>query len=160
MKLSRVRQIIREELEVVLTNEEAGELFGEEVQRKLEEGEAAEEQGGFFSDSAEEEAAEGEQTMPGAIESLEESEAATDAMVNCLERIINPEGDNDIFSTLSAQTIEELETIYDILISGRIQLEAEESKLPRVAPKDIERLRRAHTADYKRHQAARKKMSK
>ena len=39
MKLtkSQLRQIIKEELEVVLTNEEAGEMFGEEVQKELEE---------------------------------------------------------------------------------------------------------------------------
>mgnify|MGYP001156925477 FL=1 len=38
MKLTRaqLKQIIREELEVVLTNEEAGELFGPEVQEELE----------------------------------------------------------------------------------------------------------------------------
>jgi hypothetical protein len=84
--------------------------------------------------------------MPGAIESLEESEAATDAMVNCLERIINPEGDNDIFSTLSAQTIEELETIYDILISGRLQLEEddpeEEERPKQVTRQSIAALKR------------------
>jgi len=39
MKLtkSQLRQIIKEELEVVLTNEEAGEMFGEEVQKQLDE---------------------------------------------------------------------------------------------------------------------------
>ncbi len=76
MKLSNLIRLIAEELEVVLTNEEAGELFGEDVQRQLEEDEAAEEQGGFFSDSAEEEAAEGEQAMPDAIASLAEDKEA------------------------------------------------------------------------------------
>ena len=33
----QLRQIIKEELEVVLTNEEAGELFGEGVEAQLEE---------------------------------------------------------------------------------------------------------------------------
>ena len=33
----QLRQIIKEELEVVLTNEEAGELFGEGVEAELEE---------------------------------------------------------------------------------------------------------------------------
>jgi len=39
MKLtkSQLKKIIKEELEVILTNEEAGEMFGEEVQRQLEE---------------------------------------------------------------------------------------------------------------------------
>ena len=36
---SKLRQIIKEELEVILTNEEAGEFFGEEVQKQLEEAE-------------------------------------------------------------------------------------------------------------------------
>jgi hypothetical protein len=36
---SQLRQIIKEELEVILTNEEAGEFFGEEVQKQLEEAE-------------------------------------------------------------------------------------------------------------------------
>ena len=39
MKLTkdRLKQIIKEELEVVLTNEEAGEIFGEEVKEQLDE---------------------------------------------------------------------------------------------------------------------------
>ena len=59
MKLSQLKQIIKEELEVILTNEEAGEFFGEDVQRKLEEDETKlDEGGGFFEDSAQEEEAE------------------------------------------------------------------------------------------------------
>ena len=38
----RLKQIIREEMEVTLTNEEAGELFGEEVQQQLTEDEVNE----------------------------------------------------------------------------------------------------------------------
>ena len=34
---SQLKQIIKEELEVVLTNEEAGELFGEEIEELLNE---------------------------------------------------------------------------------------------------------------------------
>ncbi len=47
MKLTneQLKQIIREELEVVLTNEEAGEIFGGAVQRQLEEDEASVEEG-------------------------------------------------------------------------------------------------------------------
>jgi len=39
MKITKtqLKQIIKEELEVTLTNEEAGEMFGEEVQTQLEE---------------------------------------------------------------------------------------------------------------------------
>jgi phosphoribosylaminoimidazole-succinocarboxamide synthase len=43
MRLTKetLKRIIKEELEVVLTNEEAGEIFGEEVQAQLEADEAA-----------------------------------------------------------------------------------------------------------------------
>ena len=37
---SQLKQIIKEELEVTLTNEEAGEMFGEEVEAQLNEMEA------------------------------------------------------------------------------------------------------------------------
>ena len=39
MKITKnqLKQIIKEELEVILTNEEAGELFGEELEQKLDE---------------------------------------------------------------------------------------------------------------------------
>ena len=39
MKITKekLKQLIKEELEVTLTNEEAGEVFGEEVQQELEE---------------------------------------------------------------------------------------------------------------------------
>ena len=37
MTKARLKQIIREELQVVLTNEEAGEMFGDEVQQQLDE---------------------------------------------------------------------------------------------------------------------------
>ena len=41
---SQLRQIIKEELEVILTNEEAGELFGEGVEAQLEEQELNEDE--------------------------------------------------------------------------------------------------------------------
>ena len=46
MKITRaeLKQLIKEELEVTLTNEEAGELFGYEVQEELEQQETIEEQ--------------------------------------------------------------------------------------------------------------------
>ena len=47
MRLTKeaLKQIIKEELEVVLTNEEAGEIFGEEVQAQLEADEAGVDEG-------------------------------------------------------------------------------------------------------------------
>ena len=45
MNLSQLKQIIKEELEVVLTNEEAGEIFGEDVQAQLEADEAGVDEG-------------------------------------------------------------------------------------------------------------------
>jgi hydroxypyruvate isomerase len=39
-KISVLKKLIKEELEVILTNEEAGELFGEEVEAQLNEMEA------------------------------------------------------------------------------------------------------------------------
>ena len=45
MKLSELKKIIKEELEVVLTNEEAGEFFGEDVQAQLEADEAGVDEG-------------------------------------------------------------------------------------------------------------------
>jgi hypothetical protein len=35
---AKLKRIIKEELEVILTNEEAGELFGEEIEKLLDEG--------------------------------------------------------------------------------------------------------------------------
>jgi hypothetical protein len=49
--MSQLKKLIKEELEVILTNEEVGEFFGEDVQRQIEEA-------GFFPDSAKEEEAE------------------------------------------------------------------------------------------------------
>jgi hypothetical protein len=51
MNMSQLKKLIKEELEVILTNEEVGEFFGEDVQRQIEEA-------GFFPDSAKEEEAE------------------------------------------------------------------------------------------------------
>ena len=46
MKITKtqLKQLIKEELEVTLTNEEAGELFGEELEQKLDEMDAESEQ--------------------------------------------------------------------------------------------------------------------
>ena len=51
MKMSQLKKLIKEELEVILTNEEVGEFFGEDVQRQIEEA-------GFFPDSDKEQEAE------------------------------------------------------------------------------------------------------
>ena len=259
MKLSELKKIIKEELEVVLTNEEAGEFFGEDVQAQLEADEAGVdegkhkgegtmarsqlartgeianmlekmigddtnlpewveskitkaqdylssvlnymrgedlvdagdaaremkataavvnrgplEEGGFFQDATAEESAEAAELaaqQPGeeggdvykiATESQGEREAE---MIEKLEDAI--ENARELVASLpkdqreeAAEVLNRLETRYDHIMSGRVQNEEEEKKLPRVAPKDIDRLRRTHTADYKRHQAARKKMSK
>ena len=45
MNMSQLKKLIKEELEVVLTNEEAGEIFGEEVQAQLEADEAGVDEG-------------------------------------------------------------------------------------------------------------------
>jgi hypothetical protein len=73
MKLSNLIQLITEELEVVLTNEEVGEMFGEDVQRELEES-------GFFPDSAQEEEAEAaELSAEKGDEDVQPMEEAMDA---------------------------------------------------------------------------------
>jgi len=143
-----------------LTKSRVKEIINEEVES-------------FFEGSApcpsplacpgETEEAEAMTQMAQGMSTLQEDDAFTDQMADCLDRIVNPENEDDIFATLSARTVEELETLYDMIMSGRIQLEEDEqetAKLPRVSPKDIDRLRRTHTADYKRHQAARKNMKK
>ena len=60
MKLTKlkIRQIIKEELEVILTNEEVGDLFGVNVQRKLEEIVPG---GGMMANPTETESAEAEE---------------------------------------------------------------------------------------------------
>tara|TARA_R100000664_G_C2706654_1_gene104980 strand:+ start:102 stop:539 length:438 start_codon:yes stop_codon:yes gene_type:complete len=143
-----------------LTKSRVKEIINEEVES-------------FFEGSApcpsplacpgETEEAEAMTQMAQGMSTLQEDDAFTDQMADCLDRIVNPKNEDDIFATLSARTVEELETIYDMIMRGRIQLEEDEqetAKLPRVSPKDIDRLRRTHTADYKRHQAARKNMKK
>jgi hypothetical protein len=187
MNLSQLKKLIKEELEVILTNEEVGDFFGEDVQRQIEEA-------GFFPDSAEEEEAEaadlsaqaGSVNVEPMEEDLDESNAADasdeltgrvpDAGAQMLEQsiedLLDPE--SEFYEGLSGEELERampspivrnvLETLYNFIMGGRMNEAADsdekKEKLPRVAPKDIDRLRRTHTGDYKRHQAARKKMSK
>ena len=134
--MSRIRQIIKEELEVILTNQEVGDLFGKAVQAKLEEAwpagaerdEAAEEEGEAESAAAlagGDKANYAASAAPPTLEEIAESDL-TDTMASCLERILNPEGEDDVFATLDAHTVGQLETLYDIIISGRVQLEGED----------------------------------
>jgi len=133
MKLSKIRQIIKEELEVVLTNEEVGDFFGEDVQAKLEEG------GGFFDDSAQEEEAEAAEiaaATSGApfkdeTEDLGESNAADAAdeltgripdaeltqIIQSLEELLN---DPELSQALSDDQRIELETIHNFILKGRM----------------------------------------
>jgi len=66
--------------------------------------------------------------MAQGMSTLQEDDALTDEMADCLERIINPENEDDIFATLSDRTVEELETLYDMIMSGRVQLEEDEPR--------------------------------
>ena len=95
--------------------------------------------------------------MPDSADEAEKIARLEDAIKNARELVDNlPEDQREE----AEDVLNRLETRYDHIMSGRVQNEEEEKKLPRVAPKDIDRLRRTHTADYKRHQAARKRMSK
>tara|TARA_R100000808_G_C2083825_1_gene106725 strand:- start:145 stop:669 length:525 start_codon:yes stop_codon:yes gene_type:complete len=174
MKLSRIRQIIKEELEV--------------VQSTLKEG------GGFFDDSTQEEEAEAAEISAATsgepfkdvTEDLGESNAADAAdeltgrvpdagaqmLQQSIEDLLDPE--SEFYEGLSGEELERampspivrnvLETLYNFIMGGRMDEAADsdekKEKLPRVTSKDIDRLRRTHTGDYKRHQSARKKMSK
>ena len=133
MKLSKIRQIIKEELEVILTNEEVGDFFGEDVQAKLEEG------GGFFEDSAEEE--EGEAAEIAAATSgepykdvsggLGESNAADAAdeltgripdaqLTQVIQSIEDLLHDPELSQGLSDEQRNELETILNFILKGRM----------------------------------------
>ena len=245
MKLSQLKKLVKEELEVILTNKEVGEFFGEDVRQQIEEA-------GFFPDSAEEEEAEAADLSAQAgsvnVEPMEEAGhkgegtmarsqlARTGELAHMLEKMIGDDTNlpewveskvtkaQDYLSSVlnymrgedlvdagdaaremkaaaavvnrgplqeadeaemiarlevaienarelvdslpkdqraeQEEVLNRLETRYDHIMSGRVQNEEEDRKLPPVAPKDIDRLRRTHTADYKRHQAARKKMKK
>jgi hypothetical protein len=108
-----------------LTKSRVKEIINEEVES-------------FFEGSApcpsplacpgETEEAEAMTQMAQGMSTLQEDDAFTDQMADCLDRIINPENEDDIFATLSARTVEELETLYDMIMSGRIQLEEDEQE--------------------------------
>tara|TARA_R110002110_G_scaffold348346_1_gene558530 strand:- start:31 stop:504 length:474 start_codon:yes stop_codon:yes gene_type:complete len=66
--------------------------------------------------------------MGQGMSALQEDDALTDQMADCLERIINAESKDDIFATLSDRTVEELETLHDMIMSGRVQLEEDEQE--------------------------------
>jgi len=138
MKLtkSQLRQIIKEELEVVLTNEEVGDFFGEDVQRKLEEEDEGED---FYGDSAAEEEGEAAE-IAGATSGqpykdvsggLGESNAADAAdeltgripdaeltqIIQSLEELLN---DPELSQALSDDQRIELETIHNFILKGRM----------------------------------------
>ena len=135
MKLSKIRQIIKEELEVILTNEEVGDFFGEDVQAKLEEGDGED----FYGDSAAEE--EGEAAEIASATSgepykdvsggLGESNAAAAAdeltgripdaeMIQVIQSIEDLLHDPELSQGLSDQQRNELETIYNFIMKGRM----------------------------------------
>ena len=133
MKLSKIRQIIKEELEVILTNEEVGDFFGEDVQAKLEEG------GGFFDDSAQEEEAEaaeisaatsgepykddagglGESNAADAADELTGTipDAELTQIIQSIEDLLH---DPELSQGLSADQRNELETIHNFILKGRM----------------------------------------
>ena len=133
MKLTKIRQIIKEELEVILTNEEVGDFFGEDVQAKLKEG------GGFFEDSAEEEEAEaaevaastsgepykdvsgglGESNAADAADELTGRipEAELSQVIQSIEDLLH---DPELSQGLSDEQRNELETILNFILKGRM----------------------------------------
>jgi len=157
MKLSKIRQIIKEELEVILTNEEVGDFFGEDIQRKLEEDEAAEIEAADTDPEEEDKATaavtaseEGgsqpykitaESNAADAAEELTSEPVAPDIdqVTQSLEDLLfGEEGEG-----LSAETINVLETIYNYILKGKMGVdEPEEGRLPRVTDKSIAALKR------------------
>jgi len=155
----RLKQIIKEELEVVLTNEEVGDFFGEDVRQQIEEA-------GFFPDSAKEEEAEaadlsaqaGSVNVEPMEEDLDESNAvdASDALTGrvpdagaqMLEQsigdLLDPE--SEFYEGLSGEELERampspivrnvLETVYNFIMGGRMG-EAVESGEEKERPKQV-----------------------
>ena len=162
MKLSKIRQIIKEELEVILTNEEVGDFFGEDIQRKLEEDEAAEIEAADTDPEAEDKATAavtaseegGSQPYKIATESSM-PEAAADLLGEPL-----PEEYSEVlhgirgvlemeeFADLDSAVREELQALYnDILEREEAAWAAPEEeegtiRTKRVTPQSIEKLKR------------------
>ena len=128
----KLKQIIKEELEVVLTNEEVGDFFGEDIQAKLEEGVPG---GGMMANPAETEEAEAAELSAEKgsvnVEPMEESNAADAAdeltgripdaeMVQVIQSIEDLLHDPELSQGLSDEQRNELETIYNFIMKGRM----------------------------------------
>ena len=103
MKLtqSQLKQIIKEELEVVLTNEEAGDLFGEEVQKQLDDD--------MIDDALKEESGEADQEAE-MIEKLEDKIESLSLRINNL-----PEDQKE----KARARLNRLETHYHQIMGGK-----------------------------------------
>ena len=128
----KLKQIIKEELEVVLTNEEVGDFFGEDIQAKLDEGVPG---GGMMANPAETEEAEAAELSAEKgsvnVEPMEESNAADAAdeltgripdaeMVQVIQSIEDLLHDPELSQGLSDEQRNELETIYNFIMKGRM----------------------------------------
>ena len=127
MKLTKIRQIIKEELEVILTNEEVGDLFGADVQRKLEEDTA-------FDPAREQAAAEvtASEDPGGDVERIATESNAADAadeltgrvpdahLTQVIQGIEDLLHDPELSQGLSDEQRNELETILNFILKGRM----------------------------------------
>ena len=132
MKLSKLKKLIKEELEVILTNEEVGDFFGEDIQAKLEEGIPG---GGMMANPAETEEAEAAELSAEKgsvnVEPMEESNAGEAAealtgkipdaeiaqVVQSIEDLLH---DPELSQGLSDEQRNELETILNFILKGRM----------------------------------------
>ena len=130
MKLTKIRQIIKEELEVILTNEEVGDFFGVDVQRKLEEDTAfdparenaaaavtaSEEEGEGGGDvykiATESNAADAADELTGRIPDAELTQ-----VIQSIEDLLN---DPELSQGLSDAQRNELETILNFILKGKM----------------------------------------
>lgn len=138
MKLtkSKIRQIIKEELEVVLTNEEVGDFFGKKVQAKLEEIVPG---GGMMANptqtvsaEAEEEAAAQTGEGGGDVYKIATESNAADAadeltgrvpdahLTQVIQSIEDLLHDPELSQGLSDAQRNELETILNFILKGRM----------------------------------------
>jgi len=156
MKMSRIRQIIKEELEVILTNQEVGDLFGKAVQAKLEEGWPA---GAERDEAAEEEGeAESAAALAGGAKADYAASAATPTLEGHDEDASGVHGEtiaNQIQHLLDTEELSpENRAFYENFLSKHIEQtklavakrvgvdEPEEGRLPRVTGKSIAALKR------------------
>ena len=150
MKLTkdRLKQIIKEELEVVLTNEEAGEIFGEDVQAQLEADEAGVDESNAVDASDE---------LTGRV-----PDAGAQMLEQSIEDLLDPESEfyeglSDEKDDIKTSPLERampspvvrnvLETLYNFIMGGRMgeAVDKEEDKevvrTTRVTPQSIAALK-------------------